>query len=204
MSLANNFVHLYRPSETGSKRVLLLLHGTGGDENSLVPIAPIVDASAGVLSVRGKVLENGAPRFFRRLAEGVFDLVDLHARTQELADFIAAASLEYQFDLNNLIAIGYSNGANIAVSLLLSYPDALAGAILIRAMVPFEPESLNDLRQKRIFLSEGKNDPIVPIEQGTRLQELFQERGADVSLLWNDVDHRMTRAELDVIKDWLV
>ena len=203
MSLANDFIHIYQPPKADSTRVLLALHGTGGDENSLLSIASIVDPNAGILSVRGKVIENGAPRFFRRLAEGVFDIADLHTRTQELADFIAAASSEYSFSLNELIAIGYSNGANIAGSLLLSSSEALAGAILIRAMVPFEPASLNDLSGKRIFISEGKNDPIVPRVQGTRLQELFQERGADVTMLWNEVDHRMTRAELDVIKDWL-
>lgn len=203
MSLANDFIHIYQPPKAGSTRVLLALHGTGGDEKSLLSVSSIVDPNAGILSVRGKVLENGAPRFFRRLAEGIFDMADLHLRTQELADFIATASSEYSFDLNELVAIGYSNGANIAGSLLLSSPAVVAGAILIRAMVPFEPANLLDLSGKRIFISEGKNDPIVPRAQGTRLQEIFQERGADVTMLWNDVDHRMTRTELDVIKDWL-
>lgn len=203
MSSVTDFIHIYQEPAAGSNRVLLALHGTGGDERSLVPLAQVVDPLAGILSVKGQVSENGAPRFFRRLAEGVFDLADLHARTQELADFIALASNYYKFDLNRLIAVGYSNGANIAASLLLSRPEILSGAILIRAMVPFEPDNLNDLSLKQIFISEGNFDPIVPKSEGIRLETLFRERGAQTTMLWNDIDHRISKAELDVAKDWL-
>ena len=120
---------------------LLLLHGTGGNEDDLIQVGQMISPSASLLSPRGKVLENGMPRFFKRLAEGVFDLEDLKYRTRELADFVKEASNIYSFDLNKTIAVGFSNGANIAASLLLSYPETLMGAILFRAMVPFIPNS---------------------------------------------------------------
>src|ERR1019366_1948425 len=132
----SNFAHIYQPPKNGSARTILVLHGTSGDENSLFPIAEALDPNAGVLSGRGKVLENGAPRFFRRLAEGIFDLEDLAFRTHELADFLETARSSYGFDLAQLVAAGYSNGANIASSLLLLRPETLSGGILLRAMVP--------------------------------------------------------------------
>ena len=142
---------------------LLLLHGTGGDENDLIPIARMIDtAGASILSPRGKVLENGMPRFFRRLSEGVFDLEDLKFRTHELADFLQNASKLYKFNPEQTMAVGYSNGANIAASMLLLRPEALAGAILFRAMVPFVPESVPNLSGKHIFMSAGLHDPIIP------------------------------------------
>ena len=180
-----------------------MLHGTGGDENSLLPIADSLDSSAGVLSVKGKVLENGAPRFFRRLAEGVFDLEDLNVRTHELADFIESARVAYGFDLDQVVAAGYSNGANIAASLLFLRPESLSGALLLRAMVPFEPEHRHDLSAKKIFISEGKFDPLVPHDNAEHLAHLFRERGAEVTLRWNELDHRLGRSEIDAARDWI-
>ena len=197
------FTHIFQPSPSGAQRVLLVLHGTGGDETSLLPIAKLIDPEAAILSVKGKVLENGAPRYFRRLAEGVFDMEDLHFRTQELADFVAEAKVFYCLNPDQIMAVGYSNGANIAASLLLARPETINGGILLRAMVPFEPPSLNNLRSKRIFISEGQFDPIVPTEHGTRLAELFRERGADVTLLWNETDHRLSQSEIKAAKEWL-
>jgi predicted esterase len=141
---------------------LLLLHGTGGNEDDLLPLGQELDPSAALLSPRGKILEGGRiPRFFRRLAEGVFDIDDLKYRTQELADFVEEASHIYGFDAHNVVAVGYSNGANIAASMLLLRPKTLSGAILFRAMVPLIPDELPDLSGKRIFMSAGLLDPIV-------------------------------------------
>ncbi|HET7290297.1 MAG TPA: alpha/beta hydrolase, partial [Thermodesulfobacteriota bacterium] len=143
MRFEPDFVHIYvPPSDPGSPSTLLLLHGTGGDEESLVPIAERILPGAGILSPRGKVLENGMPRFFRRFSEGVFDLEDLRVRTRELAEFIAKASEIYSFDRNKLIAAGYSNGANIAASVLLSFSRVIPFAVLFHPMVPFVPDVL--------------------------------------------------------------
>jgi phospholipase/carboxylesterase len=134
----------------------LLLHGTGGNEEDLIPLAYELDKRAAILSPRGKVLENGTtPRFFRRLAEGVFDLEDLKFRTNELAEFVVDASKTYNFDLQHVIAVGYSNGANIAASMLLLRPETLSSAILFRAMVPLVPQTLPVLSNKLIFMSSG-------------------------------------------------
>src|SRR6476659_8442989 len=152
---------------------LLLLHGTGGNENDLIQVGQMISPSASLLSPRGKVLENGMPRFFKRLAEGVFDLEDLKFRTRELADFVQSASSIHSFDLNKTIAVGFSNGANIATSLLLSYPGTLMGAILFRAMVPFIPNSPLDLSEKKVLLSAGVYDPIVSENQTQNLFDIL-------------------------------
>ena len=131
-----NFVHRYLPGKNADSRILLLLHGTGGDENDLIPLGQELDPNAALLSPRGRVSENGAPRFFRRFAEGVFDEEDVLRRANELADFVAAAAAEYAFAPERVIAVGYSNGANIAAAMLLLRPEALEAAILFRAMVP--------------------------------------------------------------------
>ncbi len=141
------FVHQFLPGT--SDRTLLVLHGTGGDEEQLIPLGRELDPAAAILSPRGNVLENGNARFFRRLAEGVFDLEDLKAQTDALAAFVRAAASHYQFDLEKLVAVGYSNGANIAASILLRRPGLLSAAMLLRAMVPLIPEELPDLRRSR-------------------------------------------------------
>src|SRR5437868_14836991 len=135
-----DFIHEFIPGD--SPRTLLLLHGTGGNERDLIPLGRELDAKAALLSPRGKVLENGMPRFFRRLAEGVFDLEDLRYRTNELADFVMAAGQHYGFASNQLIAVGYSNGANIAASVLLLRPEIMRRVILFRAMVHLYPEPI--------------------------------------------------------------
>src|ERR671938_2073170 len=163
----------------------LLLHGTGGNEQDLIPLAYEIDKSAAILSPRGKVLENGiTPRLFRRLAEGVFDLEDLKSRTNELADFVIDASKTYNFDLQHIIAVGYSNGANIAASMLLLRPEILSSAILFRAMVPLVPQTLPNLSNKRIFMSSGLYDPIVSRQEAEKLFDLFKDAGVDISLSW--------------------
>jgi phospholipase/carboxylesterase len=165
-----------RETQEKTFTTFLLLHGTGGNEQDLIPLAYELDKSAAILSPRGKVLENGiTPRFFRRLAEGVFDLEDLKFRTNELADFVIDASKTYDFDLQYVIAVGYSNGANIAASLLLLRPEIFSSAILFRAMVPLVPEKLPDLSSKYIFMSSGLYDPIVSRQDAERLFSLFKK-----------------------------
>src|ERR1700736_7069237 len=150
-----DFIHEFVPG--GSERTLLLLHGTGGNERDLIPLGRELDPSASLLSPRGKVLENGMPRFFRRLAEGVFDLEDLKKRTHELADFVIAAAQFYKIDMKNIVAVGYSNGANIAASMLLLRPEVLSAAILFRAMVPLVPETQPNLSSVHVWIGDRKS-----------------------------------------------
>jgi phospholipase/carboxylesterase len=182
---------------------LLLLHGTGGNEDDLIQVGQMISPSASLLSPRGKVLENGMPRFFKRLAEGVFDMEDLKYRTRELADFVKEASNIYSFDLNKTIAVGFSNGANIAASLLLSYPETLMGAILFRAMVPFIPNSPIDLSDKNVLLSAGIFDPIVSESQTQSLFDILEKRLANVTLKWQQSGHNLTELDILDAKEWL-
>jgi phospholipase/carboxylesterase len=195
------FAHRFYPGETDA--TLLLLHGTGGSEDDLVPLGRDLAPGAALLSPRGKVSEYGAARFFRRLAEGVFDQEDLVFRTHELADFVENASEEYGFDLSKLVAIGYSNGANIAASLMLLHPDLLRAAVLFRAMVPFEPEETPDLSGMRVFLSAGRRDRMIPPQNTERLAEILREAGADLDLRWRDTGHPLTYEEVAEARDWL-
>jgi phospholipase/carboxylesterase len=182
----------------------LLLHGTGGNEEDLIPLAQQLCQKAAILTPRGKVLENGvAPRFFRRLAEGVFDIEDLKYRTNELADFVKDASNAYDFDVHNVIAVGYSNGANIGASMLLIRPEILSGAILFRAMVPLVPDTLPNLTNKHIFMSSGIYDPIVTRQGTEKLFALFSKAGAKVILNWQESGHELTREEVQTAREWL-
>src|SRR5215470_17976258 len=175
MSPQPDFIHEFVPGT--SSRTLLLLHGTGGNERDLIPLGRELDPRAALLSPRGKVLENGMPRFFRRLAEGLFDLEDLKYRTNELADFVAAAAQHYGFATDQIVAVGYSNGANIAASMLLVRPETLSTAILFRAMVPLIPDTLPDLSSVRVWIGAGDHDPIVPASETKRLVEFLRRPG---------------------------
>ena len=202
--VADNSDQAYRPKDNKSKTLtLLLLHGTGGNEDDLIQVGQMISPSASLLSPRGKVLENGMPRFFKRLAEGVFDLEDLKFRTSELADFVKEASSMYGFDLNKTIAVGFSNGANIAASLLLSYPGTLMGAILFRAMVPFIPNSPLDLSDKKVLLSAGVYDPIVSESQTQSLYDILKKSRANVTLKWQQSGHNLTESDILDAKEWL-
>src|SRR6476619_1592310 len=176
-----NFNQKQRIKDNNDSLTFILLHGTGGNEDDLIPVGQMLSSSASLLSPRGKVLENGMPRFFKRLAEGVFDMEDLKFRTKELADFVKDASNIYGFNLNKTIAVGFSNGANIAASLLLSYPGTLMGAILFRAMVPFIPNSPLDLSDKKVLLSAGVYDPIVSEHQTRSLFDILEKNRANVT-----------------------
>jgi predicted esterase len=144
------------------------------------------------------------PRFFRRLAEGVFDEEDLIRRTHELADFVRAAAKQYQFEGNRVIAVGYSNGANIAASMMLLRPEILNGAVLFHAMVPLVPEKLPNLSERPVFLAAGHHDPIILPENTERLAAMLKEAGASVSLKWSEGGHQLNVEEVDEAKHWLV
>jgi predicted esterase len=201
MKLQPDFIHEFVPG--ASNRTLLLLHGTGGNERDLIPLGRELDPRAVLLSPRGKVLENGMPRFFRRLAEGVFDLEDLKTRTNELADFVAAAAQHYAFAADKVVAVGYSNGANIAASMLLLRPEILRGAVLFRAMVPLVPENLPDLSSVQIWIGAGSEDPIIPTSETQRLVELLRSAGANVTIRFFSAGHGLTNSEVETAGRWL-
>ena len=196
-----DFIHEFVPGK--SKRTLLLLHGTGGNERDLIPLGHDLDSNASLLSPRGKVLENGRPRFFRRLAEGVFDLEDLKKRTHELADFVVSAGEHYKIDIKHFVAVGYSNGANIAASMLLLRPDALGAAVLFRAMVPLVPETQPDLATKRVWIGGGAHDPIIPASNTRELVEILRSSGADVTIRFFQSGHELTAEDVDLAREWL-
>ena len=182
---------------------MLLLHGTGGNENDMVPLGRDLDPTASLLTLRGNVLENGMPRFFRRLAEGVFDEADVVRRANELADFIATAAKQYEFDPKQVTAVGYSNGANIAAAVLLLRPGTIASAILFRAMVPIVPTTEPNLGGARVLICSGKRDPIIPFDNAERLVAMLRSAGADVTLRVEDASHQLTFAEIAAAKKWL-
>jgi len=194
--------HIFNKGQDPTKPTLLLLHGTGGNELDLLPLAGRIDDEASVLSVRGNVLENGMPRFFRRLAEGVFDIEDLIFRTKELKEFLDEAAEKYVFDRDNIIAIGYSNGANIAASLLFHYQNALKGAILHHPMVPRKGIDLPDLSGKSVFIAAGTNDPICSPLESAELQSLLENAHANVELHWEDRGHQLTMQEVEAAATW--
>ncbi len=198
------FAHNYLPGDRdGSGVTLLLLHGTGGNEDDLIPLGQQLLPGAAILSPRGKVSEHGAPRFFRRLAEGVFDHEDLLFRTHELDHFIDGAVDKYGFDRQRLVAVGYSNGANIAASLMLLHPGLLRAAVLFRAMVPFEPEETPDLSGMPVFLAAGRRDTMIAPDNTERLAAILGEAGADLDLRWKNVGHPLTYEELEEASGWL-
>ncbi|SFB07109.1 phospholipase/carboxylesterase [Lentibacillus halodurans] len=194
--------HIFQKGNEQSKTTLLLLHGTGGTEQDLLPLAGEIDKDANVLSIRGNVSENGMPRFFKRLAEGVFDKEDLIARTKELNAFLNEAATEYDFDRDDIIAIGYSNGANIAGSLLFHYRSALKGAILHHPMVPRRDIGLPDLSGKQIFIGAGTNDPICPSQESEDLKSLLENAGAQVELHWENMGHQLSMEEVKAAGEW--
>ena len=194
--------HIFQKGIDESKPTLLLLHGTGGDEYDLLPLAKMIDEQASVLSVRGEVLEHGMPRFFKRLAEGVFDEADLIARTAQLNDFLNEASEKYGLDRNNIVALGYSNGANIAASLLFHYAGALKAAILHHPMVPRRGIELPNLAGTSVFIAAGQNDPICSASESLELETTLAEAGAAVSIHWENNGHSLSRTEVAAAGEW--
>lgn len=196
-----SFVHRYEPAADASRPPLLLLHGTGGDENDLIDLGSMVAPGAALLSPRGKVLEGGSPRFFRRLSEGVFDEDDVRRRANELADFIGEARSTY--GLPAPIALGFSNGANIAAATLLLRPDALAGAVLLRAMVPLSNPPAADLAGKPVLILSGSMDSMIPASNAGRLAALLQSSGASVQQRTLPAGHGLSQADLTIAREFL-
>jgi phospholipase/carboxylesterase len=196
-----DFIHEFVPGK--SERTLLLLHGTGGSERDLIPLGHELDPNAALLSPRGKVLEHGRPRFFRRFAEGVFDLEDLQKRTNDLADFVISAAKHYEIAKRQIVAVGYSNGANIAASLLLLRPEILSAAILFRAMVPLVPDKKPNLNSKRIWIGSGAHDPIVPASNTKELVELLRSSGAEVTIRFFQSGHELTSDDVNAAREYL-
>ncbi|RRJ62565.1 alpha/beta hydrolase [Paenibacillus oralis] len=197
--------HIFKPGMGSGERAappLLLLHGTGGTETDLLPLAEIISPASPVLGVRGNVLENGMPRFFRRLAAGVFDEEDLVLRTRELNDFLDEAAEQYGFDRRALVAVGYSNGANIAASLLFHYPQALRGAILHHPMVPRRSLELPDMSGLPVFIGAGRHDAMSPVRETEELERLLSGAGADVHVHWEPYGHQLTPTEVDAAAAW--
>jgi phospholipase/carboxylesterase len=198
------FIHRFVPARhPASGETLIVLHGTGGDENDLVGIGQTIAPGAAILSPRGKVIENGAQRFFKRLAEGVFDPEEVRSRAEELARFIRAAIPKYGLDPSRIFALGYSNGANIASTVMFIEPRLLQGAILFRPMLVFEPEEPGDLNGSSVLISAGRVDPIVPVSSVEQLVELFQSSHADVTLKWQPAGHNLVPSEVREAADWL-
>lgn len=201
MSNDLSFAHRFEPGNRLEAPPLLLLHGTGGDENDLLPLGQAVSPGSALLSPRGKVLEHGMPRFFRRLAEGVFDEDDVRRRANELADFVEAARARY--GIAAPVALGYSNGANIAAAMLLLRPDVLAGAILLRAMVPLSQPPQADLKDKPVLIISGKLDPIIPASNSAQLAGLLAKAGANVQHPVLPTGHQLTQTDLTMSREWI-
>jgi phospholipase/carboxylesterase len=198
------FIHRFVPAEdSASGETLLVLHGTGGDENDLIGIGQAIAPGTAILSPRGNVLENGAPRFFRRLAEGVFDPKEVRSRAEELARFIRAAVVTHHLDPARIFALGYSNGANVASTVMLVEPAILQGAILFRPMFVYEPTEKTDLDGAAVFISAGRMDPIVPTASVDRLVELLETAHADVTLKWQLAAHSLVPSEVREAAEWL-
>ena len=198
------FIHRFVPAkDAGSDQTLLVLHGTGGDENDLIGIGQAIAPGAAILSPRGNVLENGAPRFFRRLTEGVFDPKEVRSRAEELVRFIRAATLSYGLDPGRIFALGYSNGANVASTVMLVEPGVLQASILLRPLLVYEPTEERDLDGSAVFISAGRMDPIVPTDSVERLVKLFESAHADVTLKWQLAGHTLVPSEVREAADWL-
>ncbi|PUA37643.1 carboxylesterase [Paenibacillus elgii] len=194
--------HIFEKGRREEAPTLVLFHGTGGTERDLLPLAKRIAPDSSVLSLRGNVLENGMPRFFRRLAEGVFDEEDLVFRTQEVNEFLDQAAAQYGFDRSRLVGVGYSNGANIAGSLLFHYRNALQGAILHHPMVPRRGIELPDLSGIPVFIGAGTNDPICSAQETEELEGLLSGAGAAVTVHWERYGHQLTPMEADAAAAW--
>ena len=202
MSNDVSFIHRYEPGKRRGAPPLLLLHGTGGDENDLLQLGEMVSPGSALLSPRGKVLEHGMPRFFRRLAEGVFDEVDVRQRANELADFVETARAHY--GIGRPVALGYSNGANIAAAMLLLRPQVLAGAILLRAMTPLtRVETVGDHVGKGVLIVSGAHDPIAPPANAARLKAMLEAAGARVDHRVLAEGHELSQADVRLARQWL-
>ena len=195
-----SFIHRYEPATEPGHPPLLLLHGTGGDENDLLGLGRMISPGSALISPRGKILENGMPRFFRRLAEGVFDEEDVRFRANELADFVAQARKAY--GLAAPVAVGFSNGANIAAAMLMLRPEALAGAALLRAMVPLSDAPETDLARKRVLMISCAMDPIIPADNSAQLAASLSASGAELQHQILPTGHNLSQTDLQLLVKW--
>ncbi len=195
------FIHRFVPGSDATLPPLLLLHGTGGDENDLIPLANRITPGATLLSPRGKSIEHGMARFFRRSPDGVWDLDDFKTATADVAAFVSKARAAY--GIGKPIALGYSNGGNVAWSLLLKDPALLAGAVILRAMLPFDPRPLPDLSSVPVLLIAGQYDELIPVDRADLLAAALREAGADVTYEVLDAGHGLTGDDLHLVTDWL-
>lgn len=198
----DEFVYIYQEAKKENKPTFLLLHGTGGDEKDLIALAQVIDKEAGFLSLRGNINENGMNRFFKRKAMGIFDIDSLKEETEKLHKFLNAASEKYKFKRENLIGLGYSNGANIAASLIFHYHNALEKGILLHPMVPLRETELPNLTCKSFFIGAGKNDPICPAEETNELVDMLESAGASIEVFWGEAGHSLSKEELESAKLW--
>ncbi len=204
MNALEDFSPIFLPSkeDSASAYTLLLLHGTGGGENDLIPIGRVFGKKVNLLSIKGRVEENGLSRFFKRHSEGVFDIDDLKFRTNELYDFIYSASESFGINEKKIIALGYSNGANLAGSLLLMHPEILAGAILIRPMIPFRPNFNVDLNNKPVLIAAGRNDFTIPEGQSKEWADLLVKFNSKITLHFENAGHNLTQADINFAIEW--
>ncbi|HEX7938062.1 MAG TPA: alpha/beta hydrolase [Gemmatimonadaceae bacterium] len=202
-SQLEGYDYRHEAGSDASAPVLLLLHGTGGDENDLIPFARLVSPGSAVVSPRGNVSENGAARYFRRIREGVFDLEDLALRTAALLKFLKAAAKAHTFSTDHVVALGFSNGANVAASMMLTEPSTLRHGILIRAMQPFQPATLPDMKKSSALIAAGRSDQMISQPMTEKLAELMRSAGARVELKWQDAGHGMIQADVNDAREYL-
>jgi predicted esterase len=202
---SSDFRHIYVPPEPDAAdgETIVALHGTGGNEHDLIPVVRQIRSSAPIISPRGKVLENGMPRFFKRLAEGVFDEDDVRHNAHLLSDFLLEASHRYGKTDNHLLALGYSNGANIAAAIMLLQPDVFSGAVLFRPMMPLKMKRLPDLTCRSILITTGRFDRVIPSAETQRLIRTLKKAGASVEVVDTDAGHELTAADLEAARSWL-
>jgi len=197
-----NLTYIHKFLRGKRNTTLLLLHGTGGDEEDMLPLGNAISPESSLLSPRGKVSENGMPRFFKRIREGVFDQEDLKFRSLELSNFVKEAAATYNFNIDSVIVVGYSNGANIATSILLLGYFRFAGAILFRPMTPLIPSKLPNLKGVQVYIAAGKLDQSVPRIDTERLVAMIQSTNAKVTLKWEADGHAISGEEIQDAKNW--
>lgn len=194
--------HIYQAGQE-KQPVLVLLHGTGGDETNLLPLAKTLNPDASVLSIRGSVNENGMLRYFKRKAEGVYDVEDLNQRSAELYTFIEEASQKYNFELEDAVFLGFSNGSNIAINMLLMEESEITKGLLFAPMYPVDVSAnTKDMSNVSVYLSMGKADPIVTNDDSENVLEIFNSRGAQVETFWVN-GHELTLETVQKAKEWL-